>query len=292
MREQFRVDLRGLVEVLESPPLQQRARLPARTGAERAGRRRRPRRARPRHRGPHRDRAGLGHRSADRPRQRHRAHRRGHAHAAVDDRQHLQARRLRDGPPRLPRPVRHRPALRFPRRRLHRGPLPVRPHAGRADAALGRQQRRNLHDHRVRQRASRAGHGGAAAPPLPGLPMVRARQRRRVRERLRRAAGRRRPHRRHGRLAAAAAVEAHHRRAARLVPGTLRVRGHGHHPAGVDLGGRHGAGLRAALHGPPRLPDRRPHLLQGHAGRRHGTTSSSRAGRSSAAPSSTRASFR
>ena len=39
-------------------------------------------------------------------------------------------------------------------------------------------------------------------------------------------------------------------------------------PLDVDLGGRHGAGFRAALHGSPRLPDRRPDLLQGHAGRR------------------------
>ena len=56
----------------------------------------------------------------------------------------------------------------------------------------------------IRQPASRAGYGGVTAPRYRA-PMVPARQRRRVRERFRRAAGRRRPHPRRGRLAEAAA---------------------------------------------------------------------------------------
>ena len=46
---------------------------------------------------------------------------------------------------------------------------------------------------------------------------------------------------------------------------------------------RDGPGLRPALHRPPRLPHRRPDLLQGHARRRHERPRSFPAGRSSAA---------
>ena len=159
--ENFQVDLRGIVDLLQPPPLQQPPRLRPRAAAERGRRDQRPP---PRRAGRARlDRPDHGPGDPDRHRHRRRAGARRDPHPARHHRAQLQARRAGVLPPRVHRAVRGRAAGDVPGRRHRRGPQPGRRAPGRAlDRRVGRLVRRRRRRGAAVARLPGGGHHGHA----------------------------------------------------------------------------------------------------------------------------------